>query len=1073
VVVTRGRQTRVMNNSKRLLLIVLLSFSCTSGTGPPRDTAQQAPVSDEFLLDLGVEFRGLGGVAGSNVVQPGVIGLSPEGMPRSRVQLGAPGSVPFSGFFLSRSSRDVRARSSHFNRALGSRLSGAGGLSLQASRTTRRVTSWKRSKLLPNSSRLSVGSNKTLPLKGMQVSVRFDGFRARVLIDYYYLNTHDRQLEGTFQLRLPGGASPYYLAFGNTAYAAKTPRLSDAATIGRIGIDPNSILRDRTRQWRDVKEARMVPRKKAARAYTETVRRRVDPALMEWSGAGVFSARIFPIQPGKLIRVVLGYDLDLTAVGEDREYRLVLPKGVPQVAVYLLLSRIQGVGVSVTPGAVKIGAGHYRFTNPKANEIRLRLTKLGPTLLTGGGYFAAAFRPELPREKIGGSPRAVFLVDTSLSSNPDKFNIWLELMQAILARNRDSLKQFAVLFFNVDTHWWQPRFVENTAGKVAKVAQYCRKLALEGATDLGAALGEAVRPAWTTATGHDLFLLSDAAATWGRSDAYALSSTLRSGKSGPLFGYTTGMTGTDSRLLAALARETGGAIFSVVGAQEISKAATAHRSRPWRVVGVALGGGSDLLLAGRPQSIYPGQNLLLVGRGKPDKEAAIELTLRRGGQTRRFSTPLRHRLVSRLAPRLFGAIAVGQLEELSTATQAESRAFAIHFRVVGRSCSLLMLDREADYRRYKIKPEEEAFIVERTSVSKLIARTLASLHKSLGDPKLAFLAWLARLEKMPGVGLRLSASLKLAIRSLPNSAFEIDAGLRCTEQTWAGMPATVRKALRSQRLDYDAMQAEASRRSKAHGAADGLKALSSLVENLPGDLTLARDVGLQALRRGLGGQAYHTFRRVAVARPWEPQNYHALARCLLQLGRIDLALAFFEIGVNGRWDARFGEVNAIMAMEYRNLLQRIVAGKLPSRLGDYAKARLLNLAKSVKIERADLVVIINWNTDRSDVDLHVTEPSGETCYYSHAQTSSGGRLTRDVTQGYGPEMYVLRQAPPGTYRLKVRYYSATRSRASSRTKVFVTIYRDWGGEQEQVTRKTVVLAEDRREVEVAQLKLGG
>jgi len=31
---------------------------------------------------------------------------------------------------------------------------------------------------------------------------------------------------------------------------------------------------------------------------------------------------------------------------------------------------------------------------------------------------------------------AIFLVDTSLSSNPDRFNIWLKLLAAVLDSNR-------------------------------------------------------------------------------------------------------------------------------------------------------------------------------------------------------------------------------------------------------------------------------------------------------------------------------------------------------------------------------------------------------------------------------------------------------------------------------------------------------------------------------------------------------------------------------------------------------------------------------------------------------------
>ena len=74
------------------------------------------------------------------------------------------------------------------------------------------------------------------------------------------------------------------------------------------------MMAERTSSWRAPKEARMVPREKAAFAYTETVRQRVDPAIMEWAGAGVFSARVFPLAAHKIHRIVVGYDVDLTKV---------------------------------------------------------------------------------------------------------------------------------------------------------------------------------------------------------------------------------------------------------------------------------------------------------------------------------------------------------------------------------------------------------------------------------------------------------------------------------------------------------------------------------------------------------------------------------------------------------------------------------------------------------------------------------------------------------------------------------------------------------------------------------------
>ena len=82
------------------------------------------------------------------------------------------------------------------------------------------VKTWKKAKLVPNSTRLTVGDKEELPLEAMHVVVRIEGFRARVLLDCSYKNDRDRQLEGSFQLRLPDGAAPYFLAFGETVMAA-------------------------------------------------------------------------------------------------------------------------------------------------------------------------------------------------------------------------------------------------------------------------------------------------------------------------------------------------------------------------------------------------------------------------------------------------------------------------------------------------------------------------------------------------------------------------------------------------------------------------------------------------------------------------------------------------------------------------------------------------------------------------------------------------------------------------------------------------------------------------------------
>ncbi len=76
---------------------------------------------------------------------------------------------------------------------------------------------------------------------------------------------------------------------------------------------------------------------------------------------------------------------------------------------------------------------------------------------------------------------------------------------------------------------------------------------------------------------------------------------------------------------------------------------------------------------------------------------------------------------------------------------------------------------------------------------------------------------------------------------------------------------------------------------------------------------------------------------------------------------------------------------------------------------------------------------------------------------SHTSTRLGGRITRDVTTGFGPEMFTIADPAPGDYRVRVHSYRSDDQRASVRSKVLVTIYERWGRPDERVTRKSVAL----------------
>ncbi|MCU0727209.1 MAG: hypothetical protein MUE73_15710 [Planctomycetes bacterium] len=888
------------------------------------------------------------------------------------------------------------------------------------------------SDLPPNSIRMAVGENEELPLRGCSAQVRIDGFRARVILDLAFENDRDRTLEGTFQLRLPEGASPFRLAFGAAEWTPGIPSGRVAPDLpGGAGASGVPGL---------LKEARMVRREKAVRAYHETVRRRVDPALLEWAGGGVFSARVFPLDPNRIHRVVIGYDLDLVPVGDNMEFHLGLPAGLPGRNVTLTVAR--GTAYEVEPPALEDRGGILHFTDPGEAGVRVRLPAPGPTLLTGadpdvGDFFAARLAPEIPDEPAAGRPAAVFLVDVSLSANPDGFALWRRLLPAILRANRDSIREFAVLFFDIEPAWWREGASANTESEVEALLAEMDGIAPEGATDLGAALRAAAASPFGAGRA-DFFLLSDGASNWG--------DELPREMPGPVFAYRTGQPGTDVLTLETLARETGGAVFAMAGGESVEAAAGACSKRPWRIRSVAVDGGTDILLAGRPTAVYPGQILTLAGRGRPVAGSTIRLTLARDDEERTFTIRPATLIESPLAPRVFGEIATAQLEALGSATEMDASAVASHFRVVGRTCSLLMLETEEDYRRQGIEARDDGTTVRTLQVDRHIAEALDSSRRE--SEKERFLAWLRTLADCPGVHLELPEAVWTFADALPESVFESGSGGRGGDLATRGLvPDAWVEALSSGRIAPDDVVAEANRRLARSGGAESLRVLSSLVEMNPGDTAVAREVAYHAMERGLFEPASRLLRRTARARPFEPESFRALALCHEAAGEHGLARLWIEVALAGRFDDRFAEFRRVVAFD---------AARFIARTGDVA--RRAELEETWGLGAPGLVVVIVWNSDGTDVDLHVTDPRGEECSFQHTKTAIGGSITRDVTAGFGPEIFLLPEPVPGVYEVAVTLYSTDRNRLSLRTTVLVTVIENVGRPSERVTRRVVALS---------------
>jgi len=124
------------------------------------------------------------------------------------------------------------------------------------------------------------------------------------------------------------------------------------------------------------------------------------------------------------------------------------------------------------------------------------------------------------------------------------------------------------------------------------------------------------------------------------------------------------------------------------------------------------------------------------------------------------------------------------------------------------------------------------------------------------------------------------------------------------------------------------------------------------------------------------------------------------------------------------------------------------------------------------VHKAGLVVVMTWNQDQTDIDLHTTEPNGEVCSYQNSKTKSGGYLYGDVTQGYGPEMYVQSNwKERGEYKIEVDIFAVNNNRLSAPIKVLVQVFTDWGFTTEEYKAFTVVGSEKGERIHVKTVTL--
>ncbi len=224
------------------------------------------------------------------------------------------------------------------------------------------------------------------------------------------------------------------------------------------------------------------------------------------------------------------------------------------------------------------------------------------------------------------------------------------------------------------------------------------------------------------------------------------------------------------------------------------------------------------------------------------------------------------------------------------------------------------------------------------------------------------------------------------------------------------------------------------------------RVLSNLLELQLEDIGLLRIYAWRLQQANEYTLAINIFERVLKIRDDEPQSHRDLALVLGDRWQAEgksedivRSMHLLYDVVCRSWD-RFPEIELIALMELNRLIRLASIAKIeiPARI-DIRLISCLDL---------DVRISMSWDADLTDVDLHVFEPDGGHAYYGHSQTNMGGLVSRDFTQGYGPEEYVLREAKPGEYIIKAHYYGSHQQSITGPCTITATVFTNYGRDEE-------------------------
>jgi hypothetical protein len=896
--------------------------------------------------------------------------------------------------------------------------------------------------------------NIALELTALEIHVTIRGHLARTEYALTYHNSLDRVTGGEFRFPLPADAE-----------------------ISDLGLYFDGRLRHGV----------AVERTLARNAYEETVHRGVDPALAEWSSERAFKLNVFPIPPNGEKKVFIAYDQELTAGG----YALDLRYGKAMQFDATIDTDGRALEVDGALKFMRAGSGYAMHTRGETIDGMVRVAREeSETALVAYSpedqlwYASAAIDVRAPDSEMAPAPRVVILYDTSSSSARQNAQLLRRFLSAFLARQQAWASAEVIPFHSALE---APRRIDKvvTPAGQRELERVLGEQQPLGATNLFAAIAALPAIAAAHPPSTRIVLVTDGMTPLGDSREIGAAVAKLSELRRPLL-VVNASSEADDRVLANAVRATGGWSIDLdrdaLDHIEPEAAAAAAMRTPAKVRF-----GEGIL----PASVVTvgDERFVIAARAK---ESVIRMP---------HELPLREIAESSMVRR---AWARAKLRELLAhgASDVELVAHGRAFTQLTPRTSLLVLESWRDYENYEIpmppdvleeKKREERGDLVPVSLREwprgwwfITGRVFEDGHDSLpgvtvtlrdGDtPRaddvtdaegrfslgsatvphdpivVAELAGFNRFEKKlsPNTStgtivdiVMPAAAVAETITVTASQAWTADGGLE--EPARAGAVTTdvelTRQALAklrainstSERLRYYLSARERLGGNKAFHvfAAEmfrerapelAARILGDLAEAWPDDAPL-----LRILARVLDGWnepelARLILQRVLELAPDEPQSWRESILLEAKQGRsAGVAAAAQRVLPSENEDRDIAEI-------YEEIKEN---------LARFERQRGGDLRAD---PRDDLTIELMWDAGWSWVDIHIAEPGGETVKWDHMKSAAGGMFIGGYIYGYGPEIYTIRNAPRGDYRLDIDYYMADNTDVSLQTLAHVIVY---------------------------------